>query len=309
MNLWLSYLKLTLAQAIIGLNFVMAKILMPYFPINLLCYLRFTLGALIMGALCYFHRLNPQLDDHGHHLKRADWMLLLVQGLCAGFLFNILVLAGLQYTQASTAGIISSTTPAAIAVMSYFILKEKLGFQRIFSIALAIVGVVVISIGQSGELPKENSYFGDFLVLLAVLPEALFTVIAKWYKKSINPYNIAFILCAMNSLMFLPLALSSLKTFSVPTEWSIWLLFVIYGTLGSAGFFLLWYQGLAKVPASLAGLFTAVMPISATILGYVILYEAVTWFDLLGITLVMISIVYGSLSFKAGKSKTILFND
>jgi drug/metabolite transporter (DMT)-like permease len=309
MNLWISYTKLGAAQAIIGMNFVLAKCLMPYFPMTFLCFIRFAIGAVIMGVICYLKGLNPLLDDHGHRLKKGDGFILLSQAMCAGFLFNIFILAGLQYTEASTAGIISSTTPAAIAILSYFILKDKLSPRVIASIAMAVLGVMILSIGEGTQSAEWSNYYGEMLILIAVLPEALFTVIAKWYKKQLNCYVISFIVCAINAVLFLPLALGSLKGLHVTMTWNITGLLAIYGILGSSGFFILWYQGLQRAPASMAALFTSVMPVSATVLGVWFLKEAITAYDLIGILFVVVSIFFGSLSFKSFKSKTILFND
>ena len=72
--------------------------------------------------------------------------------------------------------------------------------------------------------------------------------------------------------------------------WNITGLLAIYGILGSSGFFILWYQGLQRAPASMAALFTSVMPVSATVLGFWFLHEDITRYDLIGILFVLVSI-------------------
>lgn len=115
--------------------------------------------------------------------------------------------------------------------------------------------------------------------------------------------------CPMNLLLFLPLALASMKYYVPMTDLTQLVLLIIYGTVGSSGFFIFWYQGLEHAPASIAALFTAVMPVSACVLGAWFLNETMTLYDLGGIALVIISIMLGSFTFKNLRKKTILFND
>ncbi|WP_342626543.1 DMT family transporter [Brevibacillus massiliensis] len=58
--------------------------------------------------------------------------------------------------------------------------------------------------------------------------------------------------------------------------------------------FTLWYLGVKKVPAAIAGLFTGVMPISAAISSALFLNEAFTWLHALGMVLVLCAIAAGT---------------
>ena len=50
-------------------------------------------------------------------------------------------------------------------------------------------------------------------------------------------------------------------------------LYLVYGILGGAVYFLCWYRGLEGVTASVAAIFTAVIPVSTVALGYLFLQE------------------------------------
>ena len=60
-------------------------------------------------------------------------------------MFTLLMLNGVQRTSAVAAGVITSTIPAVVALFSWLILKERPNGRALISIALAIVGVVVIN--------------------------------------------------------------------------------------------------------------------------------------------------------------------
>lgn len=304
-----SYCYLTVAQIIIGANIVTAKSLLVTIPIYVLLTLRFMIGSLILSVICYVKKENPLLDEKGNSLTARDWLVLFSQALCAGFLFNSFILSGLNYTSASTAGIISSITPAVIALLSYIILKEMLGVRHIVAILLAVLGLVVISATKQSNAVELHRWFGDFLVLCSVFPEALFTVIAKWYKKDISNYSMSLIINVFNVFLFLPIAIGSLKYLSPTISTMDIGLVLLYGILGGAVYFLCWYRGLEGVTASVAAIFTAVMPLSTVALGYLFLQEKLTIYDVIGGTLVILSIFIGSVSVKKLKFKNFLMND
>ena len=57
----------------------------------------------------------------------------------------------------------------------------------------------------------------------------------------------------------------------------------MYYGLGTVGAYLLWYQGVSKVPASTAGVFSGVQPVSAVVLSIILLKEPILWSYWVGI--------------------------
>src|SRR6185437_13312446 len=72
---------------------------------------------------------------------------------------------------------------------------------------------------------------------------------------------------------------------------SDWLVVVYYGSVGTVGAYLLWYQGMPSVPASSAGMFVGIVSVSAVILSYVLLKEPFQWTQVLGILCVLAALV------------------
>jgi len=66
---------------------------------------------------------------------------------------------------------------------------------------------------------------------------------------------------------------------------------VVYYSLGTVGAYLLWYQGVSKVPASIAGAFTGIQPVSAVVLSNLLLKEPMVWSHWVGIGSVLLDIV------------------
>ena len=64
-----------------------------------------------------------------------------------------------------------------------------------------------------------------------------------------------------------------------------------YGVFVTALGYLLWFDGLSRVPASTAGVFTGVLPVSAVLLSYVVLGEPFLWAHPIGIACVLAAIL------------------
>lgn len=291
---YLGYLELSLGQCCIGINIILGKILIPEIPIFPLLLLRFTLGFVLVATyqtLANFSLVQTELKA----LSTKDWLIIFAQAACAGFLFNVLVLYGLQHTTATVTGIINSAVPALVAVFSFIILREKLTLRIGVAILLCIIGIAILGLGKA--IPTDSNQtelLGIILVLAAIVPEALFTVLAKLLKKPPAPLTTTLLINFFNMMLFIPFAITAewgqLAHASVLTLSQIFL----YGLTGGILFFVFWYRGLTRISANTAALFMGVMPISTCILAYFALNEILGWDDLIGMILVIISIFIGT---------------
>jgi len=288
------YLELSLAQCCIGINIILGKILIPEIPIFALLLLRFTLGFIFIGAYQILGNLSLVRTEL-RALSLKDWLIIFTQALCAGFLFNVLILYGLEHTSATVTGIINSAVPALVAVFSFIILREKLTLRIGIAILLCIAGIAVLGLGKAIPTDSnQNELLGILLVLAAIIPEALFTVLAKLLKKPPSPLTTTLLINFFNMILFIPFAIAAewgqVKDASILTISQIFL----YSLTGGILFFVFWYRGLARISANTAALFMGIMPISTCILAYFTLNEILGFDDLIGMILVIISIIVGT---------------
>lgn len=289
----LAYVQLALSMAFVGMNISIGKEIVSYVPVFLFSELRFLIAILI---------LLPLLASRGEwktSWTREEGTVLFWQSFFGVFLFSICMLYGVQWTTATAAGIITSTIPACIALLSFWILKEKLQINNLLAILLSVGGIGFITYTGGATEQSLISLLGNFLVFLAVVSEALFTIFAKRLSKTITPVQMTAAINVISFILFLPLAVWEGLLFnwgSVPT--SIWGLILYYAITASVLSFFLWYKGVAKVEASKAGLFTGMMPISAALVAILFLNESFTWMHAIGMSLVLASIFVGTVSIR-----------
>jgi drug/metabolite transporter (DMT)-like permease len=282
-----AYFDLGAAMAIVGSSVVFGKTIVAAFPVFLASGLRFAIAGLLMAPIVF------KTSKDWRILTKKDWCILVLMALTGQVIFTVLLLLGLKRTSAVEAGIITSLTPAAMAAVSWMLLREKLNPRTILGIALAVLGVLAVNglLVPSGPAAPTNHLWGNLLVLGAVMGEAFFLLLRKTIPPSISSLTLSGLLSMLGFIMFLPLALWQAVgfDFSKPDLWD-WGAIAYFGAVFTVVAYILWFRGVAQVKGTTAGAFSAVMPVSAVILSTLFLGETFTWTHALGILLVLGSI-------------------
>jgi drug/metabolite transporter (DMT)-like permease len=282
-----AYLELTLAMVIVGSSVVVGKLLIASFPIFLGAGLRFAIAsAILLPILIWNEKGIPPIT-------RKDWLFIFLQTLTGVFLFSVFLLFGLKYTTAAESGIITSTTPAVLGLISFLFLKERVTWNKAAGIAFTLFGILAINVvGISANSERgANPLLGNLLVFGAVIAEALFTIFRKAASEKVTPLTGATFMCILGLMMFLPFAIVEAGAFDFShATITDWIPVVYYGIVVTVIGFILWFRGISKVPASTAAVFTGIWPISAVLLSYIILKEQFMVSHLISIVCVLIGI-------------------
>jgi drug/metabolite transporter (DMT)-like permease len=198
-----AYFDLGAAMAIVGSSVVFGKTIVAAFPVFLASGLRFAIAGLLMAPIVF------KASKDWRILTKKDWCILVLMALTGQVIFTVLLLLGLKRTSAVEAGIITSLTPAAMAAVSWMLLREKLNPRTILGIALAVLGVLAVNglLVPSGPAAPTNHLWGNLLVLGAVMGEAFFLLLRKTIPPSISSLTLSGLLSMLGFIMFLPLAL------------------------------------------------------------------------------------------------------
>lgn len=295
-----AYLQLAAAMAIVGANIALGKTIVAVIPVFVFAAARFLIAIIILFPLA--RRIEGRTMAAITH---AQWRDLFWQSFFGVFLFTLFMLYGVQSTSASSAGVITSTIPAVVAVLSVVMLGEKMRRRRAAAVALAVLGIAAVNLGDASPFSQTSvapssgggaaALLGNALVLCAVACEALFTIFAKKLSGKVPPITMAAWINAIGLALSLPLAWWQYSSFDIHrVSLAIGLGLVYYALAASVISLMLWYRGIIRVPASLAGLFTGVMPISAALCATLFLGEAFSAAHALGLALVLSAIAIGS---------------
>jgi drug/metabolite transporter (DMT)-like permease len=274
----------------VSLNIVACKHVLSSVPTLTLLMIRFTLATLILLPLHWCTK-DKQLPIHVHfkRLTKKDWGFLFAQALCAGMLFNTLMLVGLHYTDANVAGIITSALPAIIALMSWLMLGETLSSKKGLCLLFATFGLLVIAYDKLQHVGSDHSFLGDGIILLSLIPEALYYVLYKYHPSSLPVFLVSSLFNGINAIL-LTITLCFLHPDFIRISHGDWWILILLG-LTSGLFYVFWMLGSLRVDGLMTSLSTAIMPVATVVLARILLHEQLTLGQGIGMGLVIFSIV------------------
>lgn len=287
LSLWLSYGCLALSMFMLGSSIAIGKLVVTGVPVFLFS----TLCCFIAILILLPGMLHPGFR---RGLNGTAWKGLALQSFFGCFLSTVLMLYGVLYTTAVSAGIITCTLPSVIALLAWIGLRERISLTGVVAIIFAMGGVALINL-QDAVVSAGGSLWGNLLVLGGVLSEALFAVFSRRFSLTVHPWSMAFGVNLIGLLLFLPFSIPQLVSFN----WSapdirLWGWMIFYAITTGVFSFLFWFIGVSRVPANVAGLFTAVMPVSSSIIGILLLNERLSLGQAVGMFMALFSIFLGA---------------
>ena len=265
-------------MSLVGSYVALSKPLVAALPVFLLAWLRFGIGGMAM-----LHWLKKPAGEAP--MTGQTKRLLFLESFLGNFLFSICMLFGVSMTGAVTAGVVMATIPAAVALMSWAFLGERIGARTWAAVLCAVTGVTLVSlstqelftpvsIGLEANLTPKNTVLGTFLLLGAVLCEAAYAVIGKKLVGALSPKRITALINLWGFLLVTPLGVWTAWQFDFQAVAApSWLLLVFYSLAASVWTVWLWMTGLKTIPAGQAGVFTVMLPVSTALVGVLVLGE------------------------------------
>ena len=275
------------AMSLAGSSVVVGKILVATVPVFLAAF-----GSLLVAFVCMIPLMLGRFSEI-RFLTAREWLYLFLQGLCGIVLFRVFTLYGLHSTGAVQAGIITGTTPAVLALLSFLLLGERLSGRSVAGVILAMTGCVVINVfAQNGG--AGNSLLGSLLVGAAVVSEALFTIFRKRIAHTVSATtNTAVLIFCSLLLLAIPAAWDGLNMTGGVSAKAM-LAIGYYGVFATVIAYLLWTAAVGQVNGATAGAATAAMPASSVLLAVLILGEPLHWHHLAGCLLIVAGILVTS---------------
>ncbi len=285
-------IEMILAMSFAGSTVVAGKLLAGRYSVFIIGFMSLFFAFAFMLPLQLF-KIKELLSLRVNDLKNMFF-----QAFFGIVLFRLFTLTGLRFTGALSAGILTSTTPAVMAVSAVVFLKEKLKLKDSFSILLAVLGIVTVNsfITQGGgeELYSMKAFAGNMLILTAVAGEALLTVFRKKSERKISSLTNTTVLVSMSLLIFSLFAGKELSSFDFYlAEGPDVFIFLYYGVFGTAAAYMLWGDGAVRIEAKKVGLISSCMPLSAIILSTAVLKETIEWYHIAGMILIISSLIIG----------------
>lgn len=242
--------------------------------------LRYSLSALMMGVVIAL--TNPQ----SFRLSRFQLISSLLLGIFGYALFSSLFFMALTGLSASLTVLLLYTYPVMVAVLSQFILKERLG-------KLGILALIIVSIGMVGLVWGEWAASAPRFLIFGIGAAFFYALYIMYSRKYLNDVP------AMPSSFFVQLgagAILSLIHFQnierplfILTNHS--LLIVSMAIICSFMAMTLFLAGLRRITSSEASILSTTEPLFGVLIAWLFLGEKLTSIQTIGGFLILVGMV------------------
>jgi len=294
-----SHLAIIGANIIWGLNYVVAKGIMPDFLLpKVVVFLRIS-GTLILVWILHFFLPSERVE-------KRDLLKMAVCSVFGVAVNQILFFEGLNRTTPISASIIATGIPIYILIFSHFILKEMITGIKVFGIIIGATGALIIILSAGTGDFRLNMLLGNVMIFANNTCWALYLVLLKPLMEKYNSLTLMKWTFLFGFIIIAPFSFGSAASSSfAQMPFDIWMsiLFVVYITSGFA--YCLVNYSLKTVSPNVNGIYIYLQPLVASIVAIIFRNDNFTIIDIVSAVLIMAGVYFVS---KQPKLKTLQFS-
>lgn len=241
-------------------------------------------------------------------LDRTGLALTALAGIFLGVHF-ILWIESLYFTSVASAATLVSASPVFLAILGYILLKERLKYATIVAIIIAIVGSVLVGLGDAGHPGQQvNPLLGNALALVAALLVSLYLIIGRLVRQRLSWLTYVFGLYTTVMIVVVGIAILGGAPF-FGLEPRIYLICALIALLpqiighGSFNYAVKYFD------AAFLGLLSLTEPVGGSLLAYFFFVERPSLLAALGLVIVLSGLSVGILAQRDAKRSSLPATD
>jgi drug/metabolite transporter (DMT)-like permease len=287
------FVLLALASLIWSGQGIAVKVLDPHLGPIAITFLPFYITTLLfVPLLIRMRRKNPSAASP----SGKDWFRFIIAGVGGQVLAQLGMTWGISKSLASNGAILNLLIPVISAVLASFMLKERLTLLRIASLAIGLVGVAFLSIGDIRQASFGSMKFltGNLLIFGGCFGSSFYNVYCKGLMQKFQEIEILIFSYVTASVFSIPLLiwvepfhLRSLLAFDAKSIAAfLFLAFFMYGAS-----MLLFFKALQHLDVTTASTSLYLVPVFGVVLAASLLGERLSLAALVGAAIVLISTI------------------
>ena len=259
-----AHLSLFIANIIYGMNYSIAKSIMPeqIKPLALVAIRSISAASLFWITSLFLPK---------EKVSRKDIFFLAFCSLFGVVTNQVLFLVGLNYTSPVNSSIIVSTNPIFAFILAALILKENITFLKGIGLSIGLTGVLILILENGTPDISSRTFVGDILTLINTISWAFYTVVIKRMLEKYHPVNVMKWTFFFGMFINISLGFPGLRS----TDWSA---ITLNGWLGIAfvlffatyvGYLLISF-GLRRLSPTIVSTYTYLNPVIAAYLATIL---------------------------------------
>ena len=218
------------------------------------------------------------------------WGAFIIMGALNNLIPFSLIVWGQTHIESGLASILNATTPIFSVVLAHFLTREeRLAANRITGVTIGWIGVAML-IGIESLRGFGIEVMGQLAVVGATFSYACAAIYGRRFK-GINPLIVATGMLCGSTIMMTPLALVIEQPWNLSP--GITTLMALFGlaAVSTSLAYIIYFQVLATAGPTNLLLVTFLIPVSAILLGVVVLAERLAWNAFAGMGLIFIGLI------------------
>jgi drug/metabolite transporter (DMT)-like permease len=257
-----------------GGSFFFNGVALRELPPLTLVFLRVALAAMILLPVLLTYRI-------GLPATTAAWRPYFTIALLNNVLPFSLIVTGQTYIPSGLASILNATTPLFTVVVMAVAGDEKLLMRRVLGVLTGLVGVIILRGRDLGLATGEGA--GILLCLAAAISYGLAALYARRKLSDSPPLATATFQLLASSLMMAVIAAAVERPWQHPMPGvTTWLAMAGLAALSTALAYIVFFQILRRSGSSNVMLVTLLIPVTALLLGYLVLGEQISPREIIG---------------------------
>lgn len=292
-----AYTLLLIGPVLFVTNMLAAKATADLMPPVALAFFRWA-GAFALVAPIALPRLWAR-----RRAVRAEAVDLLVLGALGMGVCGAFVYIGADTTTATNIGLIYSSSPVLIILLAAVFFGQRTSRRSLIGVAMALLGVLlIIARGDPDVLIKVRFVVGDLWILAAAAGWAVYSVLLKHRRSSLDTLTRFFAICLAGVLILAPFAMAEhLLGEHLVWTWKTIGWIALVATVPGIGAYVVYAFIVDRLGPHRAGFILYLIPPYNAVMAWLLLDETPMWYHLLGGVFVLGGIWLASVNL-AGRS-------
>jgi drug/metabolite transporter (DMT)-like permease len=257
-----------------GGSFFFNGLVLKQLPPLTVVFLRVAIAAIILLPLLSVYRIRLPKGLSG-------WKPFFAIGFLNNVLPFSLIVIGQTYIPSGLASILNATTPLFTVVVMAIAGEEKLLLRRIAGVVAGLIGVIILHSDGFGF--ETGQSIGILLCLAAAFSYGLSALLARKLLSNSPPLGTATFQMLASAAMMTVVAGLVERPWQLPMpDAATWLAVIGLAALSTALAYIVFFQILRRSGATNVMLVTLLIPVTAILLGYLVLGESISSREIIG---------------------------
>ena len=216
------------------------------------------------------------------------WLRIFILGALNFSFFWAMLFVAAYRLPGGVAATVGAVQPLIVVFLASAVLGTKLRAVVVVAALTGMIGVALLVLKPNGALDQS----GILAALAGAFSMAAGTVLSRYWQPPVPPLTFTAWQLTAGGLLLVPVAFWAEPALPQLTLMN-WFGFVYLGLIGGAFTYLLWFRGLARLESSVAASLGFLSPLTAVILGWVLLGQQLNLLQMVGMVIVLFSVWLG----------------